>query len=262
MAHLGIIRWRVPKLGSLGEVRDSRLLFIQHADDCPPGWFGEWLSDSGVGYDVIHGGRGDEIPAELGKYAGLVVLGGDMGANDDADNPWLTPTKALIASVVRSGGCFLGICLGHQLAAAALGGEVIRNPLGEAAGLTPVALTTAGRSDPLLGIVADGARAVQWNRDIVSRLPVGANLLATAPDGTAQAARYGDFAWGVQFHPETSPAVFNSWTVANPSADVPPRYDLAGIASAIAAAEPELRSTWAPMADRFAALAQQRLPVP
>lgn len=239
----------------------SRLLFLQHADDCPPGWFGEWIRDSGLDYDVVHGGRGDEIPAELGTYAGLAVLGGEMGANDDADNAWLTPTKTLIASVVRANRCFLGICLGHQLAAAALGGEVIRNPHGESTGLTAVRLTTAGRSDPLLRSVPDGARAVQWNHDIVSRLPVGATLLATAPDGTAQAVRYGDWAWGVQFHPETSPAIFNSWTVDNRSAYVPAGFDLARIASGIAAAESELRSAWAPLAARFAALVQQRLPV-
>lgn len=239
----------------------ARLLFIQHADDCPPGWFGDWLGDSGVHFDVVHGGRGDEIPTELGMYAGLVVLGGEMGANDDADHPWLTPTKALIASVVRANRCFLGICLGHQLAAAALGGEVIRNPHGESTGLTPVTLTDAGQGDPLLCSVANSARAVQWNHDIVSSLPEGATLLATSPDGTAQAVRYGDSAWGVQFHPETSPAIFRSWTVDNRSAYMPGGFDLAEIARGISAAEPELRRSWAPLAARFADLVRQRLPV-
>ncbi len=230
----------------------ARLLFIQHADDAPPGWVGKWIRKSGVEYDVVHGDRGDAIPAELGGYAGLVVLGGEMGANDDADNPWLTPTKSLIATVVRSGQCFFGICLGHQLAAAALGGRVIRNPHGNATGLTPVTLTADGRTDPMLGAVPQGARAVQWNRDVVSLLPGGATLLATSPDGTVQAARYGERAWGVQFHPEASPAIFRTWTVDCRSAHVPPGIDLQQIAADVAAAGEQLQVAWAPMATRFA----------
>jgi GMP synthase (glutamine-hydrolysing) len=238
-------------------VTDSRLLFLQHTDDCPPGWFGEWVTDAGAAYEVAHGGRGDEIPESLDGYAGLIVLGGDMGANDDADNPWLPPTKSLIAAAVRSGKCFLGICLGHQLAAVALGGEVGPNPHGHSTGLTRVTLTAAGRDDPLLGAVADTARAVQWNNDIVSRLPESSELLATSPDGTAQAIRYGERAWSVQFHPEVSPAIFNGWTVDRDGPYVPPGLELADVVKEIAAAGPELRRSWAPLAARFAQLASQ-----
>jgi GMP synthase (glutamine-hydrolysing) len=233
-----------------------RLLFVQHSQDCPPGWLGEWLREAGVDYDVADGARGDVIPANLDGYAGLVVMGGDMGANDDADHPWLTPTKALIESAVRAGEAFLGICLGHQLAAVALGGEVIRNPLGPSTGLTCVTLTAAGRNDPLLSCVPDAARAVQWNHDIVSRLPEGSELLATAPDGTAQAIRYGERAWGVQFHPEVSATIFAGWKVDRP-AEAIPDGELTGVIAAIAASEPELRRSWAPLATRFAELASR-----
>ena len=246
---------------SLGDVTAPRLLIIQHSDDCPPAWFGEWFLDAGLAYDVVHGDRGEPIPPDLGDYAGLVVLGGDMGAYDDVDYPWLTPTKALIASVVHARQCFLGICLGHQLAAVALGGEVITNPRGPATGLTRVRLTQAGHVDRLLGSVNVDSRAVQWNHDIVSRLPKGASVLATAPDGTVQAARFSERAWGVQFHPETSPAVFETWTADLRSAYVPPGLDLAQISETIAAAEPELRAWWAPLARRFASLVRERLPV-
>ena len=238
-----------------------RLLIIQHADDCPPAWFGEWFRESGVEYDVLHGDRGELIPADLGSYAGLVVLGGEMGANDDAEHAWLTPTKALIATVVRAGECFLGICLGHQLAAVALGGEVVKNPRGHATGLTPVTLTAAGREDPLLESIGRGACAVQWNHDVVAGLPQGASILATAPDGAVQAARFGERAWGVQFHPEASPAVFRGWTVDKRSAYVPPGLDLAQIAKTVANAEAELRRSWAPLAQRFAGLVREQLPV-
>lgn len=215
------------------------------------------MAEAGLAYDVVHGARGDQVPSDLDGYAGLVVLGGEMGANDDADHAWLAPTKALIAAVVRRNQWFLGICLGHQLAAVGLGGRVIENPHGQSTGLTPVTLTATGRTDPLLGAIPDGARAVQWNRDIVSVLPSGATILATAPDGTAQAVRYADRAWGVQFHPETSAAIFNRWTVDCRSAYVPLGFDLDAIAGDVAAAEPQLRTTWAPLAVRFATFVRQ-----
>ena len=183
----------------------------------------------------------------------MVVLGGEMGAYDDEAHPWLTATKSLIASTVRAGRPFLGICLGHQLAAVALGGTAETNPHGKASGLTPLGLTEAGSDDVLLGGVEDGAPAVMWNDDVVSWLPDGAVTLARSPDGTVQAARFGPRAWGVQFHPEASPDVFDGWTIAKPSA--PDRSPAATTAAGrIRAAEPELRRHWEPLARRFAAI--------
>ncbi|MBA2773881.1 MAG: type 1 glutamine amidotransferase, partial [Nocardioidaceae bacterium] len=186
----------------------ARLLVIMHEDDCPPGWFGEWFSDAGLQYDAWPA-HTEPLPDQLDGYGGLLVLGGEMGANDDAAHPWLTDTKGLIAAAVTDEVPFLGICLGHQLAAVALGGQVRRNTHGYARGLTPFRPNAAGRDDRLLGVVSDGAPALQWYRDIVSRLPSDAVELATSPDGTVQAARFGRSAWGVQFHPETSPEIFH-----------------------------------------------------
>lgn len=239
----------------------GRLLVIQHEDACGPAWFGEWWAAAGLEYDAVLAHRGDPVPASLGSYDGLVVLGGEMGANDDAQFPWLTPTKGLIRDVSTGGRCFLGICLGHQLAAAALGGEVVRNARGHARGLTPVALTAAGADDPLLSAVRPGATAVQWNGDVVTRLPVGSVELATSPDGTVQAARFGERSWGVQFHPEASPDVFDGWTLGKPSAAAPSGVDVRAVAADIRAAELRLRADWQPLAARFAEIVGAALPV-
>ncbi len=228
-----------------------RLLAIQHEDDCPPAWFGEWLVEDGAELDVICGYRDEAIPVDLDEYDGLVVLGGEMGANDDATSPWLTPTKALIAHAVTSGTWFLGICLGHQLAAVSLGGEVTVNPQGRAIGLTPVRLTAAGRADELTSVISDGARSLQWNVDIVSRLPAAATQLATAPDGSIQAARYGPRAWGVQFHPEASAAIFDGWIAAAPQPVDGTGLDLAAVAAQLLSAEAELQRDWAVLARRW-----------
>lgn len=232
------------------------MLVIQHEDDCPPAWLGEWLASAGVALDVVHGHRGQSVPDSVRGYDGLLVLGGDMGAYDDNRCPWLTPTRRLIATTVRHHHPFLGVCLGHQLAAVALGGTVDANPAGEATGLTPVMLTAAGRADPLLSGMAQGQVAVQWNRDIVASLPPGATKLADSPDGSVQAARYGRRAWGVQFHPEVSPAVFASWTVGGPKAsDGSDNRDMTAAAAAVEAAGEQLRRTWRPFAERFAEIA-------
>lgn len=237
----------------------ARLLVIQHEDDCPTEWFGEWWAEVGVRCDAVLGHRGEPLPGELdAEILGLVVLGGEMGAHDDHRAPWLAPTRELIAHTIRQGRPFLGICLGHQLAAAALGGTVERNVHGQATGLTPVRLTDDGRVDPLLGVVGDGCPAIMWNGDVVTRLPEGATRLATSPDGTVQAARFGAHAWGLQFHPECSPAQFRTWTTAKPSAEAPREdgIDVEAIADQIEAAEDRLRRDWAPLAHRFAELAR------
>lgn len=206
--------------------------------------------------DVMPLHEGNAVPAALIDHAGLVVLGGRMGAYDDQEVRWLTPVKALIATVVAGRDPFLGICLGHQLAAVALGGTVEANPRGPARGLTPVRLTEAGLADPVLSAVPDGAIAVQWNNDVVTVLPRRAQLLASAPDGTVQAARFGRRAWGVQFHPEVSAAILRSWALESPEPDTGPDrgVDLPAVLAAIEAREERLRRDWAPLARAFAAM--------
>ncbi len=223
-----------------------------HEEDCPPGWFGEWFLAAGIKYDAVSAYR-EPLPTELDEYDGLVVLGGEMGANDDAGYPWLTQTKRLVGVAVADDKPFLGICLGHQLAAVALGGEVRANVHGQATGLTPVRLTSRGRDDALLSAVEEGARAVQWNRDVVTRLPEEATALGISPDQTVQAARFGRLAWGVQFHPEVGPDMFRRW-IRTRSTDGPGPGDVEAMAAyhAIRASEAELRRCWEPLARRFA----------
>jgi GMP synthase (glutamine-hydrolysing) len=241
----------------------ARLLVIQHEDEAPPGWWGDWLDAAEIELAVVLAHRGEPLPEDLSEYDGLLVLGGAMGAYDDDRCPWLTPTKQLIAAtVVRTDKAFLGICLGHQLAAVALGGTVARNPAGTAIGLRPVELTESGRADPLFRWVERGARAVHWNDDVVTTMPASSRVtmpgrstvLAVAPDGSVQAARYGLLAWGVQFHPEVSPEVFASWGVPSEKSAQPgpDEHTIATAAQQIAEAESELRSTWRPLAQRFA----------
>lgn len=230
------------------------VLVVQHEDNCPPGWFGDWLTAAGLELDILEAHQGCAIPAALTDHAGLLVLGGEMGANDDHSTRWLAPTRALIATVAAGGDPFLGICLGHQLAAVALGGTVAPNPNGHGTGVTPYGPTPAAADDPLFRGLLPGLPAVQWNNDVVTEVPERARVLAHSPDGTVQAARFGPRAWGVQFHPETSPAIFRSWTTDKPSAREARAdgIDVFAAADAVEQAGPALRRAWEPLARRWA----------
>ena len=122
-----------------------RILVVEHEDSCPPALFGDWLVEAGCLLEVCRPYAGDALPA-LTAYDGVLVLGGEMGANDDDAHPWLTPLKAGIRDAVEAGTPLLGICLGHQLVAAALGGVVERNPRGQTVGLQPVGWTEEAAS--------------------------------------------------------------------------------------------------------------------
>jgi GMP synthase (glutamine-hydrolysing) len=228
------------------------VLVVEHEAACPPGFVGAWLSAEGVDLDVCRPYAGAALPADLRGYAGLVVLGGEMGANDDVEHPWLAPVKALIRDAVARGTPAWGICLGHQLMTVALGGEVVANPNGRTVGLTDIGWEPGSVHDPLCAGVAPDAVAVHWNHDIAHRLPDGAEVLATGPDGSVQIARLGERAWGVQFHPEAGPEIVAGW--ARRAQERRPEDDRAPRAlGAIRAHEARLRRSWQPMAKAFAA---------
>src|SRR4051794_30255986 len=134
------------------------VLVVQHQDDAPPGQLAEALAAAGLDADVRRPDRGDPLPAAPDGLAGLVVLGGSMGARDDAEAPWLPAVSALLAAAAHGPAPVLGLCLGAQLAALALGGGVGRRPDGYEIAWAPLDRTPAGAADPVLGAVAPGSR--------------------------------------------------------------------------------------------------------
>lgn len=237
-----------------------RVLVVQHEVECPPALVGEWLVEAGCELDVLHPYAGDQLPDPdaLGHYDAALVLGGAMGAHDDEHLGWIGPAKALVRAAADRALPILGICLGHQLVAAALGGRSEPNPLGQQVGVLPIGWTEAADEDPLFAPLATPRRGVQWNNDVVTVLPPGATVLAATDQGEVQVARFGPMGtamWGVQHHPEVDAAIVASWVSDTERESLSARgLDADELLADIDAARPELVEAWRPLATGFAGL--------
>jgi GMP synthase (glutamine-hydrolysing) len=150
-------------------------------------------------------GHGEHMPAPLEEFGAVVVLGGGMNVRDAARLPWLGGEVELLRDALQSGLPTLGICLGAQLLAAAAGAEVRRSRAPEI-GWFEVARTAP---DPVLDAMPEEFLAYEWH-SYTFELPAGATELARSAICT-QAYRIRDTAWGVQFHPEVTPAIVDFW---------------------------------------------------
>lgn len=184
-----------------------RALILEHAEHEGAGLVGDVLTERGVACDVARSWRGERAPHD-GDYALVVALGGAMAAWDDAHHPWLAAEAALLAARARADRPTLAICLGAQLLARGLGAANWRGPTPEL-GLQPIALTDAGRADPLLAPFA-GQPVLHWHEDTFA-LPPQAILLASTNAYAQQAFRIGRHVYGLQFHVECSRAMRRDW---------------------------------------------------
>jgi GMP synthase (glutamine-hydrolysing) len=198
-----------------------RLLVVQHEASSPPGLLAGAAARAGVELEVVEA-PGRPVPAELGGADGLVVLGGVMDADESDAYPHLAPTMALLRDAAARSAPALGICLGAQLAAAALGGRAYPGPAGEELGWTKVELTRAGRSDPVLGALEEPAELFEWHHDTFDP-PPGATLLASGAVYPSQAFRLGSVV-AVQFHPEVDGSLLAAWWAGTTP---PPAYPVA-----------------------------------
>lgn len=233
------------------------VLVVEHEAQCPPGWIGQWLDEEGCAVDVRRPYRGDELPDRLDDHRSMLVLGGSMDAYSDERNPWLPRVKQLVRLAAESHVPTLGICLGHQLAAVALGGAVQANPRGQQIGVLEVGWSEKAVHDPLLGDVAAARVAVQWNNDLVVVPPVGTEVLARTPAGELQAARFAPTVWGVQSHPEAGEEIVSAWAANDRDSAAERGVDVDAYLAEVASAREELVSSWRPLAARFATMSRE-----
>jgi GMP synthase (glutamine-hydrolysing) len=151
----------------------------------------------------------DPVPADIACAGAAIVLGGIANPDQTDELPWLHREQAALASLVSSGTPVLGICLGAQMLASALGAPVGRLPLPEI-GWWPVASNASAASDPVLGGLPARFQAFEWH-DYAFDLPAGATLLAGSERSPHQAARLAQNAWALQFHLEVGADTIGSW---------------------------------------------------
>jgi len=181
------------------------LHIIQNDPEVPPGNIIDHLT---IPYVIHHPYRGEKLP-EAEQIPALIILGGAMGAYDDARHPFLSDVKKLIRQVVAARIPYLGICLGGQLLAAALGAEVVSGRW-EELGTLNVSLTEEGKTDRLFRGIPEAFSTFQWHHDSFD-IPVGGVLLASSDACPHQAFRVGESAWGLQFHPEVTEEIIRDW---------------------------------------------------
>jgi len=185
----------------------STLLVLQHIACEPPAAFEDELRARGLDLVRVELDEGDPLP-DWREFAGLVVMGGPMGAYEEDAHPWLVAETRLIREAAQAGHPVWGVCLGAQLLASALGAAVYPGPQAEV-GVLPVELTDAASSDPVFGDAPRTFPTLQWHGDTFD-LPAGATLLASSPEYANQAFVY-KRSYALQFHLEVSPALADAW---------------------------------------------------
>lgn len=185
-----------------------RLLLVMQTRDASAGRCGRKLRERGYALEARCPLAGDPLPVGMDGYAGAVVFGGPMSANDDGKLPGIRAQLDWIPQALASGRPFLGICLGGQLLARALGATVKPHPAGLAEiGYFAVDPTPAGQA-----VLDAPLHVYHWHHEGFD-LPAGAELLATGERFPHQAYRYGANAFGVQFHPEVNRRILEAWLV-------------------------------------------------
>ena len=188
-----------------------RVVIFQHASDCHPGTFAGHLSVDGLVPTIVHLDRGEPVP-DLGGFDILMVMGGPMNVWDEDKFPWLKAEKAAIRTwVAEQDRPFLGVCLGHQLLADTLGGEVGPAVVGEM-DLLEIALSAEGRRHPLYAGFGASTRALQWHGAEVKSLPEGGVVLASTNSCPIAAFAYGSSAFGLQYHVEATDQSVVDWS--------------------------------------------------
>jgi GMP synthase (glutamine-hydrolysing) len=157
---------------------------------------------------VVDVSLGEELP-EYDKICGIVITGSHAMVSHRED--WSEATAIWLRGAVENHIPTLGICFGHQLLAHALGGQVEYNPKGREVGTIAIDLLPEAQQDPLLGDLPSPLMVQLSHRQAVLQLPDNVVHLAKSTMAEHQAFRYGNHAWGFQFHPEFDPLVTKAY---------------------------------------------------
>jgi GMP synthase (glutamine-hydrolysing) len=185
----------------------TSFLVLQHIACEPPAAFEDELRSRGLEVTRVELDEGEPLP-DWREFPAIIVMGGPMGAYQEAEHPWLAAEKKLLREAVEADVPVWGVCLGAQLLASALGSRVYRGEEPEV-GVLPVELTDAAADDPVFTGAPRSFPTLQWHGDSFD-LPDGATLLASSPAYPHQAFRVGR-SYGLQFHIEVPLELAREW---------------------------------------------------
>jgi GMP synthase (glutamine-hydrolysing) len=234
-----------------------KILVFQHVPYEPLGTLDPLLKEAGFRIRYVNFGRDAAQRPSLDRYAALIVLGGPMNSHQIDTYPNLLTEVQVIREAVERDMSVLGICLGAQLLAKALGGSVSRNRDREI-GWYDVLLTPEGVADPVLSTFSGIQRVFQWHEDGIG-LPPQAVHLASSPASEVQAFRYGEHAYGFQFHLEVDASLIERWLTVpdnrtmlrDEAGRIDPEAIRAETAASIADLQALSRRTFSRWVDRF-----------
>lgn len=185
------------------------ILVLKHVACEGPDRLATFAAARGVELEVIDLENHQPLPSFPFEHEAMVVLGGAMNVYEEDQYWFLQPETALIRDVAFAGKPYLGLCLGGQLLAKAIGGRVTRNAVKEI-GNYSVSLNPDGKVDPLFAGFPETFPVFQWHGDTFSDIAAGTRL-ASSPLCADQAFRFGDKAYGLQFHVEVSLPSAHEW---------------------------------------------------
>jgi len=185
----------------------ERVLVLQHVWENPEGYVGAVLRMHHIAYDVVCV-ETEPLP-DLTNYAAIIAFGGTQHVYEDHKYGYFEQEKALLRQAVAQDIPVLGVCLGGQLLASALGAEVRQHSITEI-GFFEIPFTSAGKTDPLFQGLPGYQKVFHWHEDTFD-LPAGAVLLASNEHTENQAFRYGRHAYGLQYHIEVTPDMLDTW---------------------------------------------------
>ena len=187
----------------------KRILVLQHVASEPLGVLDPLLRASGLRIRYVNFAHHPHTQVDVSKYSGLVVLGGPMNVDQVERYPHLAHEVDVIRAALDRNNPVLGICLGAQLLAAALGARVHPNPVREI-GWYPLTLSAEAAADPLFAHLEHDANVFQWHAYTFTE-PKGSVHLASTSSCANQAFRFGECAYGLQFHLEVDGPLIDRW---------------------------------------------------